>query len=110
MEQAMTDDEKRGSAETLIWYEWHKHMQIALNLKKVGDPMISAADQMAFYEIAQPIIRDEVLAATRIEREAIVAICMAEVNRNPRDDNAKSAAQSCAYRIAAAIRARGEVG
>lgn len=42
------------TAEEQIWEQWFAHME---RPRKVTAPMLSLADQMAFHEIAQPIIR-----------------------------------------------------
>lgn len=49
-----TSDKVADDAMRLIWREWFEFYQRHFRGKNID---ISAADQMAFYEIAQPIIR-----------------------------------------------------
>lgn len=48
-------DKKADEAMKQIWKEWFEFYQAHFRKEGIA---ISAADQMAFYEIAQPILRD----------------------------------------------------
>lgn len=47
-------DKKADAAMVLIWKEFHQFYTAHFRGPDIG---LSAADQMAFYEIAQPILR-----------------------------------------------------
>lgn len=51
-----TDPTPEVSAEDKIWKEWFAHME---HPRSVTQPALSIADQIAFLEVAQPIIRAE---------------------------------------------------
>ena len=67
-----TDPEAQVSVgeqvEVAIWRRWFEYLQ--KRQFNPGGPLLSAADQMAFYEIAQPMIRDaEAAAREPLEQE-----------------------------------------
>ena len=66
------------SPETRIWKLWFQHLE--KRQFNPGGPIISAADQIAFYEIAQPIISAHAQAA-REPLEQRIAELEGEVER-----------------------------
>lgn len=51
--------------EQQIWKEWFQHISSEHRMNTPVAPFLTAADQMAFYEIAQPIIREAIEQASQ---------------------------------------------
>lgn len=72
----MPSDPPAMNAEVRIWNDWFAYMK---RPRSVTQPALSVADQIAFYEIAQPIIRAAERAAYKRAFTQALLLAWAEV-------------------------------